>query len=237
MEKRFEEFEYAERELAAAGIRDQALKDCMEKCRKVYLEGRFAELYRLFNSKLMGELSQKISMLKNGFLTREVRMLEESHIAVNCGSSEYLLSGDTLFLPDMKWEDGTTNYGHTGKGTLVARNTEKMPESPLRPLFQTERYDISGYRFKVKDGKYTLKASMRVGYEPARKNGIFVVDAAVNGKTVEKAFDLFQREGKNGYAQIIVRDIRPQNGIISFELTTQESSTVRLLNAIEIIPQ
>ena len=75
------------------------------------------------------------------------------------------------------------------------------------------------------------------GAEPARKNGIFVVDAAVNGKTVEKAFDLFQREGKNGYAQIIVRDIRPQNGIISFELTTQESSTVRLLNAIEIIPQ
>lgn len=236
-EKRFKDFEYAERELAAAGIRDKALKDCMEKCRKAYSEGRFAELYRLFNSKLMGELSQKISMLKNGFLSREVRMLEESHFAVNCGSSEYLLSGDTLFLPDMKWEDGTTNYGYTGKGTLVARNTEKMPESPLRPLFQTERYDISGYRFKVKDGKYTLKASMRVGYEPARKNGIFVVDAAVNGKTVEKAFDLFQREGKNGYAQIIVRDIRPQNGIISFELTTQESSTVRLLNAIEIIPQ
>lgn len=235
-EKRFRDFEHAGCELAAAGIRDDALKSRMTECRKAYAEGRFAELYRLFNSKLMGELAQKINMLKTGFLTREVRMLKESHFAVNCGSSEYLLIGDTLFLPDRKWED-SAKYGYAGKGEQVTRNTENIPDSALRPLFRTERYDISGYRFKVGDGIYTLKAWMRVGYEPARRNGTFVVDVGVNGKTVEKSFDLFRQEDGSGYALIRIRDIKPQNGVISFELTTQESSTVRLLNAVEIIPQ
>ena len=213
----------------------------VEQCRELLKAGRYAEFHRLLHSKLFYNAAGTIAALEAGYPQQQKKMLEQSYIAVNCGSTEFFRAADgRLFFPDRKF-GGELPYGIEGESKTATRNTNAMPENGmLNALFGTEAYDLDSYRFRVKPGKYTVRLLCRVGFEPGRKPGAFRFGVKVNGKTVTEDYDLFAAEdSKLGYAELAIPGVEPADGEIEIKFLPVSGSdpTARLLNAIEVIPE
>lgn len=227
--------------LAAETGDAEQLAERVERCRALLKAGRYAEFHRLYHSKLFYNAASTIAALAAGYPQQQRKMLEASHIAVNCGSADFFRAPDgRLFFPDRRF-GGKLPYGFDEKCTTATRNTNAMPAGgELNPLFSTEAYDLDGYRFQVKPGKYTVRLLFRVGFEPGRKDGLFRFAVLVNGKTAVPDYDLFKSESpERGYAELVIPDVEPEKGEIRVEFRTVGGSdpTARLLNAIEVVPE
>jgi len=206
-------------------------------CRKLFTEGVYAEVHRLLFSKVVLSLENDAKAYSAGYIQQQRKMLEESHIAVNCGAADYFRTASgALYFPDRPW-NVSAPYGYVGKVQTVIRSTDSMPEGEFRELFLSESYRVGGYKFRLPEGRYTLKLLMRLGYNPGRKPGVFVFNVTVNGKTVKKDLDIFKEEDpKNGFCTLVFQGVAPVGGILSVGIDPAGSrdSSVCLLNAIEV---
>ena len=204
---------------------------------KALKSGKFAEFDRLLWSKSFRRLAGVTAAARAGYLKQSNVMLAKEHIAVNCGSSEYWRSRTgKLFFPDQPFVDGG-KYGYLGGGSAktITRNADAVPDKvEYKELLASELFDISGYQFAVSKGTYDLTLYLRVGYEPSRKPGKFIMDILVNGKSHRKNFDIFTNE-KDGIAIVEIKGVTPdKNGKIIVGLTSNVHPTARMLNGIEL---
>ena len=208
--------------------------DRMEKC---LASGEYAELHRLLFAPLMNQLGDKFRNLAN--ITEQEKMLAENRFAVNCGGYDYCRAANgTLFLPDRKFSD-SARYGYYGNYNNVVRDIEKMVADD-RELYRTESYDIDGYKFKVPNGKYTIRFHMKVGYAPKFQPGIFRFSAFAQGRPLFENFDLHAAQEGNFERPVVreFRDIEVTDGMLTLRFTAPtDDTTVRLLNGLEVIPQ
>ncbi len=206
-------------------------------CRKLFAQGAYAEVHRLLFSKIVLSLESDAKAYSAGYIQQQRKMLEESHIAVNCGSPDFFRTASgALFFPDQPWS-ASSSYGYAGKIQTVIRSTDAMPENELKELFLSEAYKIGGYKFRLPEGRYTLKMLMRLGYNPSRKTGTFVVNVSINGKSVKKDFDIFKAEDpKTGFCTLTFQGMTPVNGVLSVGIEPADSRdpSICLLNAIEV---
>jgi hypothetical protein len=96
-------------------------------------------------------------------------------------------------------------------------NVAAFPNSPMTgteddTLYQTVRWDVSAYRFKVPNGKYKVRLQFcEPHYNEAGKR-VFGVD--LQGKRVIDKLDIFARIGKNKALDYKFEDVKVTNGLL-----------------------
>ena len=215
---------YADRlaalEKAAATLEENhvgiaAERTVLTELRQAIAEGRFAEAHRLAFLPVMNQLDAKLGNLKQ--VVRQAEMLRRNEFAVNCGGSAFSVApSGKLFFPDGPWSDDA-RYGHYGHYNSVARNTTELRDTTAPEVFKTEAYDIDGYRFRLDNGKYTVRLYLRIGYEPGFEAGKFVFSVTAQGKPLFTDLDLFEACGGDR-GKVLVREfdgIEVVNGILT----------------------
>lgn len=226
------------KQFSASGAGNPAVAERLRKCAAALADRRYAEFDRLLNSKLLRMLVRNRKNLVSGVIQDAQKQLARHSFRINCGSSEYLRASSGVFMPDRKWSESAP-YGYLGDGANAIERPDNLPPgNPLRRLFLTELYAVTGYRFRVPEsGTYTLRLYQRVGYEAGRKKGNFVVDISVNGKMLRRNYDIFANESENtGMALLTLSGIVPVNGMVTLEMKPSggRDKTVVLLNGIEL---
>jgi len=204
--------------------------------------GAYAEAHRLLFAKQVMELGKLREAAEQGYLKDQAQMVARSAYAVNCGQGGgafYRAANGALFFPDQPFRAG--GYGYVGTYKSVTRSVDGLTGTADPTLFATEAYDFSSYRFTVKPGTYTVRLHLKVGYEPGAKPDVFVVDLDLEGKRVLDKADLFLL-GDSDFKRAVVREfpgIAVTDGVLDldFGVVAGHSSTPRLCNAIEIIPE
>jgi hypothetical protein len=203
--------------------------------------GAYAEAHRLLISRWMRELPALRQAADAGYLKEQQAMLARSEYAVNCGSTAfYRATSGKLFLPDATYTPG--GYGKVGaRATSVTRSSVGLTGSADPELFATEAYDMDGYRFTVKPGTYTVRLHWKVGYEPGAKPGVFIFSLDIEGQRVLTDYDVFMACGQQ-FNQAMVAEfkgVKVSDGVLDlgFAVNPGVSTTARLCNAIEVIPE
>ena len=196
-----------------------------------------AEVYRLAFSRSMNQLLKRSGEVRN--LVQKKQMTARFEYAVNCGGTEfYQAPNGKVFFPDQPF-DG--QYGYFGRYQSTARNVSSATQTDMPELFRSEAYDIDGYRFQVAAGKYRLRLYFKIGFKPDARKDYFVFDVLVNKQEMLKNLDLFEACG-NSFDRICIQEIGPiemESGTLELAFRNDRSrySTVRLLNAVEVIPE
>lgn len=115
-------------------------------------------------------------------------------VRVDCGSKTFTRTGGRLFSPDQAW-DGKT-YGYLGKAMRSFRETRHMEATTdCLEVYNTESYDVDGYRFKLEPGTYRLRMLFHCGWEPDWRADWWLFDVTANGQALAKPFDLYKEVG------------------------------------------
>jgi hypothetical protein len=137
------------------------------------------------------------------------------------------------WLADQPWKDGA-EYGYIGGGTVDRGPELEVVGTIDDDLFQTERYRLTGYKFKLPNGKYLLRLFFAETFDGICAVGNRVFTVRANGRPVVKKLDIFKRAGQ--YRALIVENsVEVKNGLLNLEFIpiTQDPC----INAIEILPQ
>lgn len=206
-----------------------------EDCEKLYAKGEFAELHRQLFSLEIRSFLKKAESAK--LVALQVEMMKKGHVSVNCGSDTfYLAPGGTLFFPDQKF-DGSNVYGFYGQHEICMRDVKGMKEAKAPGVFATEAWNIDGYKFKVPNGKYSVKLYMRYAYEPGFKKGddlFFSLEA--QGKPLFTNLNLFE-EMKGDMANVVIKEysgVNVADGVLTLKCIPGKNPTVRHFDAIEV---
>lgn len=213
-----------------------------ERLKYLHRNGKFAELHRLIFSPDAAEVLKKAKSVK--LILQQERMINEGHIAVNCGSPEfYLAPGGKLFFPDQRFGK-SIRYGYSGTyAESINRNNFGLKNTAFSELFQTELYNIDRYSFRLEKGDYIVRLYLRFGFQPG-----FVADSLLfslwsNGQPLFENIDLY-RLSNGDFSQVVVLETKPlkvENQLLELEFRPEKNSkgkilaTARLLNGIEVI--
>ncbi len=231
-------------ELRKHGIDTAAEQSVLERMRRLEQAGSFAELHRLLFSKRTARVAEQLELAKKGWLAEQADMVRRSEFAVNCGSTRFRRLAGRLFFPDQRFVPGAA-YGHIGPSRTVGRPVpsplEGIRDQALRYLFAKEAYDVAGYRFRVKPGRYTVRLYLKVGYRPGAEPGNFVMSVTAEGRRLLEAVDLFTAAGGQ-FDHAVVREFRNievRDGVLDilFACPPGVDPTARLCNGIEVIPE
>ena len=238
---RLRELETAMQSLEKDGLNVSIEKGVINTISKEFKQKHYAEVYRLSFSRLMNQLLLKKKNLS--FFLRQQKQIADGHYAVNCGSPVfYKAPNGTLYSPDQKF-DG--KYGYEGRYSSITRDISGIKGTDLPELFKTEAYNLERYRFCIPDGTYKAVLFMKPGFKPNFEEGTYIFTLKINGRPVLEKFDLF-KQMKGDFTQslrIEIPDIKVTNGNLIFawnheqKVRTPGSTTICLLNAVEIIKQ
>lgn len=112
-------------------------------------------------------------------------------IRVNAGGAAYLDTSGRLWQADRAWTPGSWGYidGVTYQVNSPISGTEDDP------LYQSERYSLTQYRFDAPAGAYEVTLKFAEVY--AWQTGLRVFDVLLEGSVVLSALDLFSIAGMN----------------------------------------
>lgn len=230
------------KKLTDRGVAIPALTDRLNAILKAVGSGRLAEAHRLLFSKMIdGEIPKLALAAGKGYLTKQSEMVGASRYAINCGADDYYVAKNgTLFFPDDRpFTPG--GYGYIGKRSGVTRDISALREVSDPKLFETEAYDVEGYRFTVKPGAYTVVLYLRIGYPPLQKIGTTLVNFTVAGQKVLENADLYSLCGENvgNVAVKTFKHVVVKGNVLDIICTLKDGldPSVRLFNAIEVIPE
>jgi len=123
--------------------------------------------------------------------------------------------GKKVELPDPKLTEGREG------GNVAAFPNSPMADTEDDALYQTVRWDVSAYRFKVPNGKYKVRLQFcEPHYNEAGKR-VFGVE--LQGKPVIDKLDIFAKVGKDKALDYKFEDVKVTNGLldISFVKTVE----------------
>jgi len=154
-------------------------------------------------------------------------------LRVNCAASEpYTDEAGKEWLPDQYMEEGKT-WGAID-GMTVDRGEIDIEGTDCPKVYQTERYSMTTYKFKVPDGKYKLKLHFAETYDGINGPGMRVFSITINGETVLKDFDPYRDGG--GLNRPVVKEFKNIK-ILGGELAIGFESNVQNaeINGIEVL--
>jgi hypothetical protein len=183
----------------------------------------------------------KVEEAKAEHPTAEHPKAEEPKVAaklvmrVNCGSSvPYEDEAGNKWLAGRAF-DAEEKYGSIG-GTAVERVPQKIEGTKCPKVYLTELYGMTGYKFLVPNGTYTVRLHFAETFEEIYMAGERVFDVAVQDKAAIKGMDPF-KEGGGLFKPVVkeVKDVEVKNGelVIGFKENVQQPE----INGIEVIQQ
>jgi endoglucanase len=156
-------------------------------------------------------------------------------LRVNCAAIEpYTDKAGNLWLADQVMEEGK-EWGVVD-GMTVDRGDLGIIGTDAPKIYETERYSMSAYKFKVPNGKYTVRLHFAETYDGITGDGQRVFSITVNEKTVFEDFDPYKEAG--GFQKPVVKTIENltiTNGelAIGFTINIQNPE----INGIEILSE
>ena len=113
---------------------------------------------------------------------------------VSCGADEAYTDKDgKAWLADAEMAEGV-DWGAVD-GMTVIRDPVEVPGTPAPNVYLTERYSMTAYEFKMKDGKYTVRLHFAETYDGILGAGERLFSVSLNGKVVLKDLDVFKEAG------------------------------------------
>jgi endoglucanase len=115
-------------------------------------------------------------------------------LRVNCGAFEpYTDKSGNIWAADQDFEANKAwgaEYGST-----MDRVGAGVTGTDVATIYETERYSMDGYKFKVPNGKYTVRLHFAETYEGITGPGERVFSVSVQGKEALKDLDPFKAAG------------------------------------------
>jgi hypothetical protein len=156
-------------------------------------------------------------------------------LRVNCAATEpYTDKAGNLWLADQIMEEGKA-WGYVD-GMTVDRGDLGITGTDAPKIYETERYSMSAYKFKVPNGKYTVRLHFAETYDGITGDGQRVFSITINEKTVLENFDPYKEAG--GFQKPVVKTIESltiTNGelVIGFTGNIQNPE----INGIEVLSE
>jgi hypothetical protein len=97
-------------------------------------------------------------------------------------------------------------------GNVAAFPNNPMADTEDDPLYQTVRWDVSAYRLKVPNGKYTV--TLQFSEPHYNEAGKRVFGVKLQGKTVIDKLDIFAKVGRNRALDYKFDDVKVTNGLL-----------------------
>jgi hypothetical protein len=146
-------------------------------------------------------------------------------IRIDAGSTApYTDSNGNVWLPDQGFADGDT----VDRGNDVQIANTKDPA-----IYRTERYSMSGFSYKLPNGKYIVKLHFAETYENITGPGQRVFTFNVAGQEF-KDFDVYAKAGGAKRAYVETVNVNVTDGKLDISFTSNADSPE--INGIEIIP-
>ena len=138
-----------------------------------------------------------------------------------------------MWLPDQFYQFGLNAYGYVGDGGLaIHRGDVPIAKTENPEIYRTERFNFTGYRFRVPNGTYTVKLHWAEGF---RFGTQIAFDVAVEGETLLKNYDFHKDAG--AFRTAYVRDlpgIRVTDGELALDFSPRRHFRV---HGIEVVPE
>ena len=156
-------------------------------------------------------------------------------LRVNCAATEpYTDKAGNVWLVDQDMEEGKA-WGFVD-GMTVDRGDLGITGTDAPKIYETERYSMSAYKFKVPNGKYTVRLHFAETYDGITGDGQRVFSITINEKTILENFDPYKEAG--GFQKPVVKTIKSltiTNGelVIGFTINIQNPE----VNGIEILSE
>ena len=147
-----------------------------------------------------------------------------SAIRINAGAS-----GNEVDARGVAW---LADQGFTG-GDTVDRGNIPIANTDTPSIYRTEHYDMSGFSYKLPNGKYTVKLHFAETFEEINAKGQRVFSFTVAGHEF-KDFDIFAKAGGAQRAYVETVPVEITGGKLDIVFTANIQSPA--INAIEIIP-
>lgn len=126
-------------------------------------------------------------------------------LRVNCGAGEaYVDQAGNEWLAD-QYLDEDGRWGAVD-GMTVDRGDLGMAGTENPKVYETERYSMTAYKFKLIDGKYRVRLHFAETYEGITGPGMRVFAVTINGQTLMDDFDPYTDGG--GLNKPIVKESR-----------------------------
>lgn len=127
-------------------------------------------------------------------------------------------------------------FGFVG-GSTVDRGTDMAIEGTAEArIYQTEHYEMSGFKAEVPNGKYTVRLHFAETYDGITGAGERVFDVTLQDKEVLRDFDVFKTAG--GSQKAVVKEFRGvavNDGVLSIGFA--QKVQLPEINGIEIIAE
>jgi hypothetical protein len=155
--------------------------------------------------------------------TKVATQTQKVAIRVNCGTADgtqpYTDKDGNVWQPD-RVMTGTLDWGAVDGQTIQRSTLAIQGDTKCPTIYQSETYLMSAYKFKVPNGKYTVKLHFAETYEGISGAGERVFSVSLNGKEILKDFDPFKAAG--AFATPVVKKyeaVEPVDGVITIGFT------------------
>lgn len=159
-----------------------------------------------------------------GFNTNIIAQTYEKR--VNAAGSSYTTGGDTTFEADQEYTYGSWGY----VGGNIYETTDPIYETDDDVLYQSERWDMTAYRFTVTNGDYQVVLHFAEIYY--NQSGRRIFNVVIEGTTVLDDYDIFDEVGHDVAVQHSYA-VNVSDGILDIEFSA--SSDAAKIFAIEVI--
>jgi len=156
-------------------------------------------------------------------------------LRVNCAATEpYNDKAGNVWLVDQDMQEGKS-WGFAD-GMTVDRGDLGITGTDAPKIYETECYSMSAYKFKVPNGKYTVRLHFAETYDGITGDGQRVFSITINEKTVLENFDPYKEAG--GFQKPVVKTIKSLT-ITNGELVIGFTSNIQNpeINGIEILSE
>ena len=171
----------------------------------------------------------------SGCATMEETKAPKFVLRVNSAATEsYTDKAGNVWLADQVMEEGKT-WGFVD-GETIDRGDLGITGTDAPKIYETERYSMSAYKFKVPNGKYTIRLHFAETYDGITGDDQRIFSITINEKTVLEDFDPYKEAG--GFQKPVVKTIKGlaiTNGelVIGFTINIQNPE----INGIEILSE
>lgn len=156
-------------------------------------------------------------------------------LRVNCGASKpYTDKTGNVWLADQEMA-ADKEWGALG-GETINRGDLNIADTNSPRIYQTERYGLEGYRFKVQNGKYTVQLHFAETHPDITAQGKRVFSVILNNRGILEDFDPFKAIGGFQKPVVVMIDgviVNKEEIVIDFMKKIQEPQ----INGIEIISE
>jgi hypothetical protein len=154
-------------------------------------------------------------------------------LRVSAGAEkDYVDQAGVKWLADQPYT-AAAKFGALG-GDTVRRDLKTIPGTKAPDVYLTERWGMTGYRFDVPNGAYTVRLHFAETWNDILSSTPRVFSVKINGRDALKDFDVMKSAG--GFAKPIVKEfkgVEVTDGKVMVEFVT--ASEAPEINGIEIL--